>query len=70
MRSILVVSEKLDTFRAIQDCFVSEYAVERASTKEEAFAMVGKKLYDLLFVDVALLGTGETEQNHKAMYYI
>ena len=41
MRSILVVSDQPDPFRAIQACFVSDYVVESASTKEEALAMVG-----------------------------
>jgi len=66
MRNILVVSSQADTFPVIRACLEPGYLVEDASTSEEALFMTNKKIYDVIFFDVNLLGGKETEGDRLA----
>ena len=55
MRSVLVVSDTPDDYRKIHTAFDPGGWVDRATCKNEAFKILGKKRYDLVFIDLKIL---------------
>lgn len=66
MKSILVVSNDLDSFKLINTCFKLDYIVERIST--EALARQNPKTIqsEMVFVDLDILHEIAPDENYKA----
>ncbi|MCX8012414.1 MAG: hypothetical protein N3A64_04610, partial [Desulfobacterota bacterium] len=56
MRRFLVISKSKRTFNIIKECFQPDgYLVDNALNKNLGLAMLGKKRYDFIFIDLELL---------------
>jgi len=55
MRSILVISEDKEVFRAIHSCFTSEFRIGHATSQKGSLELLKKTRFDLLFIDIEIL---------------
>jgi len=55
MKSILVISEEMEVFRAIHSCFHSESRIGQAPSQKVSLELLRKTRYDLLFIDIEIL---------------
>ena len=75
MRTILIVSDTLESINDIRSAFSSEYLIDRVFDKNSALKTLGKKRYDFLFIDLNILlestqNSGFSEALHpfKSLY--
>ena len=61
MNSILVVSKEQEVFRIFLSCFSSKSRIVKAHSKDAALAMLRKKPYDLIFIDLEILRESSSE---------
>jgi DNA-binding NtrC family response regulator len=66
MKSILVISEKQEAFRALSASFGKGYRIEKASRKDAALEMLRKKRSDFIFIDLEILRTSGADDGYKA----
>ena len=66
MKSVLVISKEHAIFRTIQSCFRSGYMLGKVASKKQALEILGKKRYDLLFIDLQLLIEDIPDQNYTS----
>ena len=61
MNSILVVSKEKEVFRIFHSCFSSKSRIVKAHSKDVALAILRKKRYDLIFIDLEILRESGSE---------
>jgi DNA-binding NtrC family response regulator len=66
MKSILVISEKQEAFRALSASFGKGYRIDKASTKDAALEMLPKKRSDFVFIDLEILRESVPGNGYKA----
>ena len=59
MRSILVVSKEHEVYRTVRSCHRSGYRVDHTAGKASALAVLHRKRYDFVFIDLEILKEGE-----------
>jgi len=66
MKTVLVVSNHQDVFRALKASLGKGYIVEHASTKDAAMEMLRKKRSDIVFIDLGILRESAKSNKYKA----
>lgn len=64
MRTILLVSDSLESVQNIRSAFALEDLVDSASDKDSALEMLGKKRYDFMLIDLDILLESTREGGH------
>lgn len=55
MQSILVISKEKETLRTMHSCFDTKSRIDNTPTKEAALALLQKRRYDIVFIDIEIL---------------
>lgn len=66
MKTVLVVSNQQDVYRALKASLGKEYRVDNASTRDAAMEMLKKKRSDMIFIDLLLLGAPAGRGGYQA----
>jgi DNA-binding NtrC family response regulator len=66
MKSILVLSNNLDSFKIINTCFKPDYVIERVSTEAQASQILETIRSEMVFIDLDILHEMAPGENYKA----
>ena len=65
MRSILVISAEEEIVPQIQSSFRTHCKIEKAAGMDDALAMLGKRRFDYIIIDLRLLKKTSQDTDHK-----
>ena len=66
MKSILVVSDEEETYPLIASTYKAGFTVEKTVNKTAALERLQKRRFDLVFIDLDVLNSQDSEENYKA----
>lgn len=66
MANVLLLSKDNSIFPILNTCFSADGIVDRADNQDAALAMLHRRRYDYVFIDIDLLGISGTRNNYKA----